>query len=67
VAARAVDSVLEELDDQDSEKSLRRAWEKLSRRSGITEAKMIKALVARGFSLSKTARFLRNTERKNED
>jgi regulatory protein len=65
VAARAVDSVLEELDDQDSEKSLRRAWEKLSRRSGITEAKMIKALAARGFSLSKTARFLRNTDGKN--
>jgi len=62
VARDAVESVLEEIGDEESEGALERAWEKLSRRSGISEEKLINALVRRGFQFSKIRAMIRKME-----
>ncbi len=64
VARDAVESVLEEIGDEESEGALERAWEKLSRRSGISEDKLINALVRRGFQFGKIRTLIRKKENK---
>jgi len=53
VARGAVESVFEELGDEEADGVLERAWEKISRRPGISEDKLINALVRRGFQFNK--------------
>ncbi|RKX83284.1 MAG: hypothetical protein DRP70_14990, partial [Spirochaetes bacterium] len=64
-ARDAVTAVFEELDDEDADETLKRAFDKLSRRSGISEDKLITALVRRGFQVSRIRRLLR--DRKSEE
>lgn len=59
VAREAVTSIFEELDDDDADETLERAWEKLSRRSGMKEDKLISALVRRGFRISRVRNLLK--------
>ncbi len=59
-ARDAVTAVFEELGDEEAEGALERAWEKLSRRSGISEEKLISALVRRGFQFSKIRALLKD-------
>lgn len=61
-AHAAVITVLEELGDEESDAALERAWEKASRRSGITEEKLTSALVRKGFPFSKVQSFIRNRD-----
>lgn len=67
VARDAVDTILEELGDEESENTLHRAWEKLSRRSSVTDDKMLAALVRRGFPVSRVRSFLKETQREQPD
>ncbi len=53
VAREAVDAILEEIGDEDSDDALERAWVKLSRRPGISNEKLTAALVRKGFKFSK--------------
>ncbi len=59
VARDAVESVLEDLGDDEAEATLERAWEKLSRRSGITDEKLLTALVRKGFSVTRARALIR--------
>jgi regulatory protein len=59
-ARLAIGNVLGELGDEEGLKTLERAWEKLSGRSGMTQEKLMKTLLARGFSPSMIRRFLEN-------
>lgn len=60
VAREAVESVLEELGDDEAEDAMERAWDKLSRRSGITDEKLLAALVRRGFPVSRVRALIRS-------
>jgi len=59
-ARDAVKAVFEELGDEDAEDTLHRAFEKLSRRQGITEEKLIMALVRRGFRIGDIRNLIRD-------
>ena len=59
VAREAVETVLEELGDDEAEEAMERAWDKLSRRSGITDEKLLAALVRRGFQVSRVRALIR--------
>jgi regulatory protein len=67
VAREAVDAVLEELGDDEAENTLRRAREKLARRSGMTDEKMITALVRLGFPFAQIKRVLSEVEAESAD
>ena len=47
------EEVHHELGDDEAEMALERAWLKISRRTGMTEDKLLAALVRRGFQVSR--------------
>ncbi len=63
-AREAVETVLEELGDDEAEEAMERAWDKLSRRSGITDEKLLAALVRRGFLVSRVRALIRSKSSK---
>lgn len=65
VARDAVASVFEELGDEEADKALMRAFEKLYRRSDINEEKLINALVRRGFQFGKIRSLIRTMEKED--
>ncbi|MCG8452870.1 MAG: recombination regulator RecX [Spirochaetales bacterium] len=67
VAREAVHEVLEQRGDEDGMESLRRAWEKLSRRSSMTDEKLKAALIRRGFSPGRVVHFLREHQDEVEE
>ena len=67
VASAAVETVLAELDDMDAENALERAWAKLSRKSGMNDEKLLRALVRRGFPAFRVRALLKRMRLETED